>query len=288
MGYTNLADSSNELHYYPWQGTEGLGHVAMFRWDTDTLSWIKLSGDATGISANVTIVNSSLTVDQSTHDNLNANANSQWLDTDTDVTHPLPIQLRSSAGTELGTAAAPLRIDPTGSTTQPISAASLPLPTGAATETTLASILADTASLDSKIPQLVLGSKVAASSLAVSVASDQTPIPASQSGSWSVTAVQSAHNNFNANVNVQQNDTDVGPTNPLGVAALIGATQVDVDSVDSTITYVGYAAAGTSTGTASWRIARITSASGAVSIDWADGNTSYDNEWDNRESLSYS
>jgi len=39
-----------------------------------------------------------------------------------------------------GTAAAPIRIDPTGTTTQPISAASLPLPTGATTETTLAKI----------------------------------------------------------------------------------------------------------------------------------------------------
>jgi hypothetical protein len=43
------------------------------------------------------------------------------------------VNLRNNAGTEIATAAAPLRIDPTGGTTQPISAASLPLPTGAAT-----------------------------------------------------------------------------------------------------------------------------------------------------------
>ena len=36
---------------------------------------------------------------------------------------------------------APVRVDPTGTTTQPISAASLPLPTGAATETTLSAQL---------------------------------------------------------------------------------------------------------------------------------------------------
>ena len=41
--------------------------------------------------------------------------------------------LRNAAGTEIGTAAAPVRIDPTGTTTQPISASSLPLPAGAAT-----------------------------------------------------------------------------------------------------------------------------------------------------------
>lgn len=50
------------------------------------------------------------------------------------------IRLPGSGGsTAGGTATNPLRTDPTGTTTQPISAASLPLPTGAATETTLAS-----------------------------------------------------------------------------------------------------------------------------------------------------
>lgn len=44
----------------------------------------------------------------------------------------LHINLRNQAGTELATSGAPLRTDPTGTTTQPISAASLPLPTGAA------------------------------------------------------------------------------------------------------------------------------------------------------------
>ena len=48
-------------------------------------------------------------------------------------------QLRNPGNTvDLGDASNPVRIDPTGTTTQPISAASLPLPTGAATETTLA------------------------------------------------------------------------------------------------------------------------------------------------------
>jgi hypothetical protein len=59
------------------------------------------------------------------------------------------ITLRKSNGTELGTGTDPLRVDPTGTTAQPVSdgggsltvdATSLPLPTGAATETTLAAI----------------------------------------------------------------------------------------------------------------------------------------------------
>lgn len=45
----------------------------------------------------------------------------------------LHVNIRNNSGTELGVSGAPLRVDPTGTTTQPISAASLPLPTGAAT-----------------------------------------------------------------------------------------------------------------------------------------------------------
>jgi hypothetical protein len=41
--------------------------------------------------------------------------------------------LTNSAGTEIATSGNPVRTDPTGTTTQPVSAASLPLPTGAAT-----------------------------------------------------------------------------------------------------------------------------------------------------------
>lgn len=51
------------------------------------------------------------------------------------------IGLPSASGTVAGgTATNPIRTDPTGTTTQPVSAASLPLPTGAATEATLASL----------------------------------------------------------------------------------------------------------------------------------------------------
>lgn len=53
-------------------------------------------------------------------------------------------KIKSPDGTVfLGDAANPFRTDPTGATTQPVSAATLPLPAGAATETTLASRAAD-------------------------------------------------------------------------------------------------------------------------------------------------
>jgi len=51
------------------------------------------------------------------------------------------VQIRNPGNTaDLGDASDPMRVDPTGTTTQPISVASLPLPSGAATETTLAGV----------------------------------------------------------------------------------------------------------------------------------------------------
>lgn len=50
----------------------------------------------------------------------------------------LDVTLYDNAGNRLGTSGTPVRTDPTGTTVQPVSAASLPLPAGAATETTLA------------------------------------------------------------------------------------------------------------------------------------------------------
>lgn len=72
------------------------------------------------------------------------------LDTGAGTEDNLGVNLRfaaSGGSVQAGTATDPLRIDPTGSTTQPISAASLPLPTGAATEATLSTIDADTSTI---------------------------------------------------------------------------------------------------------------------------------------------
>jgi|GEM_PF-3106499 len=89
----------------------------------------------------------------------------------------------------LGTSLNPLRIDPTGTTPQPISgtvavtqstspwivsAASLPLPTGAATEATLATRLADS-TFTGRIN--TLGQKAMAASTPVVIASDQSSFP---------------------------------------------------------------------------------------------------------------
>lgn len=65
------------------------------------------------------------------------------------------------------------------------------------------------------------------------------------------------------------------------------ATNVQVNSGDSNIQYVGSAAPGTPTSANTWRIQKIDSTTGTV-VTWADGNTNFDNIWDNRESLTYS
>ena len=59
------------------------------------------------------------------------------------------------------------------------------------------------------------------------------------------------------------------------------------DTTTPSVTYVGEAPVGTATGTSAWRIKKLDETSGLV-ISWADGNGNFDNNWNNRASLSYS
>lgn len=61
-----------------------------------------------------------------------------------------------------------------------------------------------------------------------------------------------------------------------------------IDEASSTITYIGKAVAGTSNSSANWQIYRLTTSGSTSTIEWADGNTNFDNIWNNRASLSYS
>ena len=63
---------------------------------------------------------------------------------------------------------------------------------------------------------------------------------------------------------------------------------IQIDEASSTITYAGYAAVGTATSAASWRIKRISISGTVTSITFADGDANYNNIWDNRAALSYS
>lgn len=59
-----------------------------------------------------------------------------------------------------------------------------------------------------------------------------------------------------------------------------------VDEASATVTYIGKAAIGSSSGQSLWQISKIDTTSGTV-ITWADSNDSFDNVWDDRASLTY-
>ena len=61
---------------------------------------------------------------------------------------------------------------------------------------------------------------------------------------------------------------------------------LQVDSVGTT-TYLGYADAGTLTSASLWAVKKIVETAGDVSITWADGNTGFDNVWNDRLILTY-
>lgn len=62
-----------------------------------------------------------------------------------------------------------------------------------------------------------------------------------------------------------------------------------LEVASSTVTYLGEANEGTATSSALWQIKRLTSTSaGNLTIEYANGSTSYVHVWDNRASLSYS
>lgn len=63
------------------------------------------------------------------------------------------------------------------------------------------------------------------------------------------------------------------------------AKKIDT-SVANTI-YIGSSAIGTLSSAATWQIKKIDTTTGA-DVTWADGDSNYDNVWDNRASLSYS
>lgn len=74
--------------------------------------------------------------------------------------------------------------------------------------------------------------------------------------------------------------------NSVGGATPTYAVRLDEPSVG--VTYAGEAVVGTAGSAASWRIKRITESGTTTVIEYADGDTAFDNIWDNRASLTYS
>lgn len=61
-----------------------------------------------------------------------------------------------------------------------------------------------------------------------------------------------------------------------------------VDTVSSSLVYIGEAAISVTPSAPFWKIKRITTTGSIVQIEWADGNENYDNVLNDRASLSYS
>lgn len=75
-------------------------------------------------------------------------------------------------------------------------------------------------------------------------------------------------------------------TNPDGTPiAGTYAVRLD-DTTTASVTYVGKAAIASTTSASVWQVQKIDETTGMV-ITWADGNSNFDNVWDNRASLTY-
>lgn len=74
--------------------------------------------------------------------------------------------------------------------------------------------------------------------------------------------------------------------NGAGLARMTGETTLRWDTSGGSVIYVGQATPGASNADASWQIIKFDTSAG--SGKYADGNTNFDNVWDNRASLTYS
>jgi hypothetical protein len=82
-------------------------------------------------------------------------------------------------------------------------------------------------------------------------------------------------------------DDGNGGTRQLSVNDFGSALSLRMDEASATVTYVGEALPGTATSASAWRIKKLDTTSG-TSIRWADGDTLFNNVWDNRAGLTYS
>ena len=80
--------------------------------------------------------------------------------------------------------------------------------------------------------------------------------------------------------------TTSGDKRGLDVANIVYKTMLDEAS--ASITYVGKAAAGSLLSASVWQILKLEQVGTVLVSTHADGNTNFDNVWDNRASLTYS
>lgn len=157
-------------------------------------------------------------------------------------TSPWYFNLRNNAGTEIGTATTPLRIDPTGTTPQPVSVASLPLPAGASTSALQTTGNTSVASIDTKTPALVSGRvPVDGSGVTQPISAAALPLPAGAATSAKQPALGVA-GTASADVITVQGITSMTPlkvdgsgvTQPVSAAALPLPTGASTSALQTT------------------------------------------------------
>lgn len=121
----------------------------------------------------------------------------------TQYTMGVNLRIAGSGGSvEGGTSANPIRVDPTGTTTQPVSAASLPLPAGAATSANQTTGNSSLSSIDTKTPALVSGRvPVDPSGVTSPISAASLPLP---------TGAATAANQSTGNTSLSNIDGDMG------------------------------------------------------------------------------
>ena len=88
--------------------------------------------------------------------------------------------------------------------------------------------------------------------------------------------------------NTRLNKAVVEDDGALRVKSYDSREKVLVDEVSATLTYIGKAIPGSSLASAVWLIYRVSVSGAITTISHADGNSLYDNIWNDRASLSYS
>lgn len=145
----------------------------------------------------------------------------------------------------LGTAAHPLRVDPTGTTTQPISAASLPLPTGAAQDATVSALQVSQGSTTSGEKGTLIQGAVTTAAPTYTTA-QTSPLSLTTAGalrtdasattqpiSGTVTATQATGTNLHTVVDSGTVTANIGTTNGLALDATVSGLQVSQGSTTS-------------------------------------------------------
>lgn len=145
-------------------------------------------------------------------------------------TRPLPVKLMNDSGVEFGTSTSPIRVDPTGTTTQPVSAASLPLPAGASTSALQTSGNSSLTSIDGKLG--ALGQKLMTGSAPVVIASDQSTLPVSAASLPLPTGASTSALQTSGNTSLSSIDGKLGS---LGQKLMTGSAPVVIASDQSTL-----------------------------------------------------